>query len=141
VFIPVPSFSPEHIHPILVNFTAALVPASVGSDVLGRVLRRRSLHHAAWWMLVYAAAITPLTVAAGALWKNSVGEGSLPRSVILTHQWLGMSLAIAFIGLALWRWTIHSLDKGPGFSYLVAAFLVVLALAYQGSLGGQMAFG
>jgi len=34
-----PLLSPEHIHPILVNFTASLVPASVFSDVLGRVTR------------------------------------------------------------------------------------------------------
>lgn len=48
------------LHPILVNFTAALVPASFVSDVLGRFLRRESLRSAAWWMLLYAAIITPL---------------------------------------------------------------------------------
>src|SRR5438045_2678361 len=31
------------LHPILVHFTAALVPASLVSDVLGRLLRRQSL--------------------------------------------------------------------------------------------------
>jgi uncharacterized membrane protein len=31
--LPLPSFRPEHVHPILVNFTASLLPASFISDV------------------------------------------------------------------------------------------------------------
>jgi len=57
--------SPQQFHPILVNFTAALLPLSFLSDVLGRMLRRQSLHNAGWWLLLYAVLITPLTVAAG----------------------------------------------------------------------------
>jgi uncharacterized membrane protein len=140
VFFPAPSFSPDHVHPILVNFTAALVPTSFASDVLGRALRKRSLHDAAYWMLVFATAITPFTAIAGLLWKRSVGD-ALPASAIHTHQWLGISLAAIFIVLALWRWKIHSHSEAPGFLYLVFAFLIVLALTYQGTLGGAMVFG
>ena len=140
MFIPAPSFSPEHIHPILVNFTAALLPASFGSDILGRVLRRDSLHNAAWWMLIYATSITPFTVVAGLLWRKSIGT-ALPRSTIVFHQWLGISLAVVFVGLTFWRWTIYSRNKAPGLPYLLLAFLVVLALVYQGSLGGRLVFG
>ncbi len=139
--IPAPSFSPEHIHPILVNFTAALLPASFGSDILGRIFRRESLHNAAWWMLIYAACITPLTAIAGALWKKALDEAALPHSVIVTHQWLGISLAVAFLGLAIWRWKIYSLNAAPGLRYLLFTFVVVLVLAYQGSLGGHMVLG
>lgn len=138
--IPLPSFSPEHIHPILVNFTAALVPASFASDVLGKLFRKRSLHNAGMWTLLYATCITPFTAIAGAIWKKSV-EAALPRSAIQVHQWLGISLAIAFIGLAIWRWAIYSREQRPGFSYLICIFLVVLALVYQGTLGGTMVFG
>ncbi len=67
-------FSPpdswQNIHPILVNFTAALIPASIASDLLGKVLRRQSFGDAAWWMLFYAALITPLTALTGWLWKR-----------------------------------------------------------------------
>lgn len=140
MFIPAPSFSPDHIHPILVNFTAALLPVSFGSDVLGRVFRKQSLHHAAWWTLLYATAITPFTAIAGWLWKRSVGA-ALPADAILTHQWLGISLAVAFVILAFWRWSRYSRDEAPGAPYLVFALIVVLALVYQGTLGGGMVFG
>jgi len=57
--LPFPDFTPDHLHPILVNFTSALVPASVASDSAGRIFRKPTLHSAAWWTLIYATAITP----------------------------------------------------------------------------------
>ena len=133
-------FSPHHIHPILVNFTAALVPASIVSDSLGRIFRRQSLTHAAWWMLVYAAIITPFTALAGLLWKPAV-EAVLPPDSLILHQWLGVSLAGLFIALAVWRGVLHSRDKLPGMGYFAVATVVLAALTYQGTVGGAMVFG
>jgi uncharacterized membrane protein len=138
--IPLPSVAPEHIHPILVNFTAALVPASFGSDVLGKIVRRQSLHAAGFWMLIYAAAITPFTAIAGLIWKRSVAS-ALPPEQIAMHQWLGISLAVLFLVAGAWRWKLHARDITPGFAYLGFCLLLVVALMYQGALGGQMAFG
>lgn len=130
----------HHLHPILVNFTAALVPASVGSDLIGKIIRRASLSQAAWWMLLYAAIVTPMTATAGWFWKRQI-EAGLPPEIILQHQWLGISLAVAFIGLAIWRGIIHLRDEKPGVLYFLLAFAVVAALIYEGNLGGSMVFG
>src|SRR5689334_11976070 len=43
---PVPPRRPQELHPILVNFTAALLPLALLSDVLGRLIKRSSLHNA-----------------------------------------------------------------------------------------------
>ena len=139
LMLPLPSLSAQEIHPILVNFTAALIPASLASDMLGKILRKQSLTHAAWWMLVYAATITPFTVMAGWYWKRSV-EAILPPGTIAVHQWLGTSLAVLFLILAGWRFDIHRKDQAPSVSYFMLAVLVVAALVYQGSLGGKMVF-
>jgi uncharacterized membrane protein len=48
-------------HPILVNFTVALVPVSVAGDAAARLRRDESMRHAAWWTLLCSAAITPVT--------------------------------------------------------------------------------
>src|SRR6476646_10797974 len=72
-----PPRSPQELHPILVNFTAALLPLALLSDLLGRWLKRSSLHSAAAWMVLYAAIITPLTGAAGWWWKAR-SAGTLP---------------------------------------------------------------
>jgi uncharacterized membrane protein len=138
--LPEVSFSFSHVHPILVNFTAALFPASMGSDVMGRMFRSRSLTHAAWWMMFYAAIVTPLTVTAGLLWRKEVGKFLVP-GMINTHQWLGISLSVVFILVAWWRGTIHSRDGNPAVMYFIAVFLITLALIYQGTIGGMMVFG
>lgn len=139
-----PPHSPQELHPILVNFTAALLPLALLSDLLGRWFKRSSssssLHSAAAWMVLYAAIITPLTGLAGWWWKSQ-SAGALPPNLITVHQWLGTSLAVVFAGLAAWRWRIHKRDSVPTIGYLVFTSIVVLALIYQGSLGGAMVFG
>jgi plastocyanin/uncharacterized membrane protein len=141
---PSPAFnfphSPQEFHPILVNFTAALLPLAFLSDLLGLWWKRASLHNAATWMVLYEAIITPLTGAAGWWWKSQVGP-ALPPAVITVHEWLGTSLAVIFILLAIWRWRIQKRNAVPGISYMVVVAIVALALVYQGSLGGLMVFG
>ena len=135
-----PLLSPEHIHPILVNFTASLLPTSVFSDILGLLTRKASLHIAAWWMLVYGAAITPLTGLAGLWWKKEAGP-MLPPSLLLRHQWLGIGLVFLFLLIAGWRWRIHRSQAPPGAGYLLMGLITVAALVAQGMLGGAMLFG
>jgi plastocyanin/uncharacterized membrane protein len=131
---------PNEIHPILVNFTAALLPLALLSDLLGRIFHRQTLHMAGLWMMVYEAAITPLTVFAGWWWKSTEAN-QLPAELIAVHQWLGTAAALLFIVLAVWRWKLHRRGMPPSWTYLVFALCSVLALVYQGSLGGAMVFG
>jgi plastocyanin/uncharacterized membrane protein len=135
-----PPRSPQELHPILVNFTAALLPLALLSDLLGRWLKRSSLHSVGTWMVLYAAIITPLTGAAGWWWRIQ-SAGALPPQLIAVHQWLGTSLALVFIVLAVWRWRLYRQNAVPTLAYLAFAAVAVLALVYQGSLGGTMVFG
>ena len=127
------------LHPILVNFTAALVPASFVSDALGRLLRKQSLTSAGWWLLFYAAVITPFTALAGWLWLGQMEGMDMPQMSI--HKWLGTGLAIVFVPLVYWRWRLHRDARQPGWKYLSVAAAVVAAVAVQGHLGGMMTFG
>ena len=135
-----PPRSPQELHPILVNFTAALLPLALLSDLLGLWLKRSSLHSAAAWMVLYTAIITPLTGAAGWWWKIK-SAGTLRPNLIAVHEWLGTSLAVVFIVLAVWRWHLYRKNAVPTLAYLVFALVAMLALVYQGSLGGAMVFG
>lgn len=136
----IPTLSVHHVHPILVNFTAGLVPASLASDFLGRWTGKRSLHHTGWWSILYATLITPLTAIAGFMWKQSIEE-FVPKEVLSVHEWLGTALVGALILLAYWRGRIHRRDDVPDILYLAAAFVVVAALVVQGSIGGKLVFG
>jgi len=128
------------IHPILVNFTAALIPTSLAAELLGRWLRKPSLTETGWWTLLLAAIVTPLTAATGLYWKQSMEmPGEAQRMAI--HQWLGISLAVLFIGLAVWRGLLFRRKRATGIGYLAALVLLVCLLTLQGHLGGTMSFG
>ena len=131
----------QHIHPILVNFTAALVPVSVASDIFGKITKSEPLRSTAWWTLLYAALITPLTAAAGWFWKSTLPAAALPDQIISVHQWIGTIIAVLFVVLSVWRGRIHLSGRETGYTYLFMALLVVALLMYQGSLGGEMVFG
>lgn len=131
---------PDEIHPILVNFTAALLPLAFLSDLLGRLFRRQGLQAAGLWIMFNEAAITPLTVLAGWWWKSTEAN-QLPPKLITVHEWLGTVAAVLFIFLSAWRWRLHRRGHPPTWTYLLVVGFAVLALTYQGSLGGAMVFG
>ncbi|SRR6266404_3413662 len=133
----------DHLHPILVHFTTALLPVSVVTDVLGKFTDRYSFTPTAWWMLLYGAIATPLTALAGWMWAADIEKlmGGNPGPTLTTHEWLGISLVFAFLFLAIWRGRIFILARKPGIIYFVFAAIVIAALMFQGYLGGKMTMG
>lgn len=135
---------PPPLHPILVNMTAGLIPAAVFFDSAARVTRTASLASAGWWMTLLAAVVTPFTALAGWLWLGEMGGHGDP---MLVHQWLGTSLAVLMVGLALWRWrerrreTRSDARVGARPAYLAAGAVFVVFLVAQGHIGGMLGFG
>jgi uncharacterized membrane protein len=127
------------LHPILVNFTAAVVPVSFVSDLLARLLRRDTLRAAGWWTLVYAVVITPLTAAAGWYWARDMEDMS-PR-LMSFHRWLGTTIVVLLALLVLWRSRFVRRDAFPSIFYLLASAALVIGLIAQGHAGGRMSFG
>jgi uncharacterized membrane protein len=125
------------LHPVLVNFTAALVPVSVFSDFAGRVIKSEALRHTAWWTLFYATAITPFTAITGWLFWMPDDNGASGMTI---HKWLGTGLAALLCVLFAWRLNLHRRQQWPTTAYFVAGIIFVAALAYQGHLGGQQVF-
>jgi uncharacterized membrane protein len=125
------------LHPILVNFTAALVPVSLVSDGVGRLIQSESFRHTAWWTLFYATAVTPFTAITGWLFWMSDDNGVTGMTI---HKWLGTALAVLLFVLFVWRWKLRRQARWATTSYLCVAAIFVVALAYQGHLGGEQVF-
>ena len=126
------------VHPILVNFTAALIPVSFVSDVLNRISGKTSLRDTGWWTLCFAAIVTPFTALAGwFFWNGEMDDGVRGMTI---HKWLGTSLAVLLVGFVVWRWWFFKHDRRPNIAYLLVALAVVAAVVYQGHLGGEQSF-
>lgn len=125
------------LHPILVNFTAALVPVSVASDLIGRFCKIESLRSTGWWTLFYATIVTPLTAITG--WLFWMGDDNGVTGMTI-HKWLGTGLAVLLFGLFAWRFNLHRKNQWPTTAYFIVAAIFVAALAYQGHLGGEQVF-
>jgi uncharacterized membrane protein len=126
------------IHPMLVNFTAALIPVSLGTDLAARILKSQSLRATGWWTIFLAACITPLTAVAG--WLFWMGDDNGVTGMTI-HKWLGTSLAVVLPFLLLWRWRTYRKQAWVSLAYLLVGAVVLAALIYQGHLGGTQSFG
>ena len=125
-------------HPIFVNFTAALLPASFLFDLLAASTKKEPLRAAAWYTLLLAAIVTPITAAAGWLWLHSMGDMGMWQMRI--HKWLGTGAAVLVILYAIWRGRLYHRGRSPGVLYMLAALVLFAALLFQGDLGGSMSF-
>ena len=125
-------FSWNHVHPVLVHFTTALLPVSLVSDGVGKFTDRYSLTPAAWWMLLYGAIATPLTALAGWMWATDIGDAA--GKTLSTHEWLGLGLVFGFLSLAIWRGTTFFGGKKPGNFYFLFAAVVTAALCIRDTL-------
>lgn len=125
------------LHPILVNFTAALVPVSVASDILGRTRKDETLRSTAWWTLFYSVIVTPFTAITGWLFWMHDDEGATGMTI---HKWLGTAMVVLLFGLFAWRWNLHKRQQWPTTAYLIVAAILVAVLGFQSHLGGEQVF-
>lgn len=131
------SFPP--IHPLLVNFTAALVPVSFLCDLAAVWVKKDALRVVAVRTLAFAAVVTPFTALAGWLWMRSMDHADHWQMPV--HLWVGVSIAVVLLSLAVWRVSMQRRGDKPGWLYAVCALLVFAALAMQAELGASMSFG
>ena len=125
------------LHPILVNFTAALVPISLASDAAAIRLKRASLRDTGWWTLLYAACLTPFTAIAGWLFWMKDDNGVSGMAI---HKWLGTGLVLLLAGLFLWRRGFQRRGAWVSGAYLAAGLVLLILLVIQGHLGGTQTY-
>ena len=87
--------------------------------------------------MFYATAVTPFTAITGWLFWMSDDNGVTGMTI---HKWLGTALAVLLFVLFVWRWKLRRQARWATTSYLFVAAIFVVALAYQGHLGGEQVF-
>ncbi len=136
---------PYQLHPVVDHFSIALLFVAVLIDLVASTAPNRIwLRYTAVLLMILgalAAGGSYLTgdMEADRIW-NALGEPA--REVLKRHAELGEYLAITFGILAVWRIMIQAFGfmAGSRAIYLIVALLAIVALGYQGHLGGVLVY-
>ena len=121
------------LHPLVVHFPIAFFPAALITAIAGK--RRPSFAAPVQFLVVAGGIFAP--IAAGAGWLAAMG--SEPETILDYHRWLGVAIAGAGAGLAIWAWRRPWEDRGAGM--ILALTVMTIAIATQGFLGAGLTHG
>jgi uncharacterized membrane protein len=129
------------LHAIFVHFSIALTSASVAFDVAAAFLGQRMLAEAGWWTLAASTAITVGTIATGisSRLRLPMEEGPA-RAYLRSHMALGPIVFGLLLAMTVWRAELWERGRMTPWAYIVAAVALLLALAVQGYLGGELVY-
>ncbi|HEY2104177.1 MAG TPA: DUF2231 domain-containing protein [Candidatus Binataceae bacterium] len=133
------------LHPVVDHFSIALLVVAVVIDIVALIFSQRvSLRHTALTLMIIGAVAAAASYATGDIEGDRVWDlvGGKAREVLKLHAQIGYYLMIAFAVLALWRILIEvfAFMRSSRQIYLALAVVAVIALLYQGSLGGELVY-
>ena len=128
-------------HPIFVHFSIALTGSSLAFDLAGVVLDQPSLSAAGWWTLAAATLATVGTLVTGVVSRVRLPiEEGPARSYMRTHMALGPVFFGLLLSMTVWRAVLWDRALAVPWMYLLAAGGLVLVMAVQGYLGGELVY-
>jgi uncharacterized membrane protein len=136
---------PFQLHPIVDHFSIALLFVAVLIDLVASMSPTRIwLRYTALLLMILGALAAGASFFTGGMEADRIWKALGPpaREVLKRHDDLGLYLAITFGVLALWRIMIQSFGfmAGSRAIYLIVAVLAIVALGYQGHLGGELVY-
>ena len=126
----------QEVHPSLVHFPIALLPVSIGADVVGRATGNRGLLETARHTMEIAAVGAALAGISGLVAQEEVNVEGETMDMLITHRNLNITATLLMSALALWR----NRRYRPSLGYLGLGLAGVGALTYSAYLGGSLVY-
>jgi uncharacterized membrane protein len=128
-------------HPMWVHFTIALSVTAFCSDLLAALFGIRWWMNLGWWLIAADIPVTVTALATGlkARLQLPLEEGAA-RSFLRVHMALGPTVLGCLVLMGCWRGWLWQVGSGATAPYLVALAAVLLAIAVQGYLGGELVY-
>lgn len=126
----------HEIHPALVHFPLALLPLSIGADLLGRATGSESLLDLGRRTMPLAAASGLVAGVAGLMAQTEVKAEGAAMDLLKTHRTLNLGLVAIAGAMAVQR----SRNEKPSAAYLGLGLVGVAAMMYTAYLGGEMVY-
>lgn len=127
----------QEIHPSLVHYPIALVPLSVGLDLVGTATKNKKLLEFGKLTMPIAAAAAGLAGAAGLLAQEQVQLDQETARILKWHRNINITATSAAAALAFYRVT----EKKPSTAYLAGGIGLIGAYMVSAYLGGKMVYG
>ena len=124
------------IHPVLVHFAIALFVVAVVLDLGGLVLRKASLHAAAWYNMMIGIVFVAATIGAGMTAEVIARPTVEAHETLDVHKLLAFSFAGLLTLLVIWRAALRGKFPTRG-----AALYAMLSLVGVGLVGGAGYYG
>jgi len=127
---------PHEVHPSLVHYPLALVPAAVALDAIGRVTGNQPMMNIARVFMPVAAASGLLAAVSGFIAARRVRARGEAGHVLSTHRNLNVALVAVTTGMAV----VRARQDHPSIGYLALGLAGVALMKYTAYLGGRMVY-
>ena len=131
----------QNLHPLVVHFPLALLPAAAGFYVLAWILRRETLAWTALWLLLAGTTSAAVAVGTGLRAEQGVMVDPTVREHLLEHHedWM---LATLGASVALTAWALAARPfPAKGRALFVLLVVVALAIMARGAdYGGRLVY-
>jgi uncharacterized membrane protein len=128
------------IHPFVVHFPVALLPASTCFELLAAFLKKPDLSRAGWWtQLLGVVGVTAAVISGLGAGERSGAAGEALERLTL-HSQTAFLAAAFWAGLLLWRMGRRTEIPRPTTLYLLLMVAATLLILEVGLLGGELVF-
>lgn len=123
------------LHPMLVHFPIAFIPAALFTAVVGR--QKPGFAKPVQFLVVTAGLAAPFAMMSG--WLSGGFELGLDDWVMQSHRWLGTGIGIGAFALGVFALRRPEEDRGPGM--IAGLSILTAAILVQGWFGGALVHG
>jgi uncharacterized membrane protein len=123
------------LHPMLVHFPIAFIPAALFTAVVGR--KRAGFAKPVQFLVVTAGVTAPIAMLSG--WLGGGFALGADDWVMQSHRWLGTGIGIGALALGVLALKRPEADRGAGM--IVGLSILTAAILVQGWFGGALVHG
>ncbi|MGZ8195605.1 MAG: DUF2231 domain-containing protein [Methylosarcina sp.] len=131
----------ENIHPMLVHFPIAYLPAFLIIDLAGTFIKKPEWRWVASWFLYLGAIMSVFAVVSGFMAGDSVAHGENVHGIMEMLEIYGVITLILVFVLSIWRLKSGSRITGPANAlFLMLSTILCVVIMLGADLGGLLVY-
>ena len=131
----------QNIHPLVVHFPLAFLPAAALFYVVAWLTGRESLAWTGLWLLVLGAVTAAVAAGTGLYAEEGVMvDPSVRRALLDVHEWWMLGVVGASVVLAGWALVGRPLPRRGRAAFVFLLLALVAALVRGADFGGRMVY-